>query len=89
MHALTALLLGLAAGLYALGVGRLWRRAGRIVAEIAGCSADEADRAVRESGGNVKFAVLALKGIRAEEAEKLLAEHNGSLGEVLKLTPPY
>jgi len=29
MHALTALLLGLAAGLYFLGVARLWRRAGR------------------------------------------------------------
>ncbi len=63
----------------ALTNDKLRRRAARMVADIVGCAEDKAARAVEDSGGNLKLAVLMAKGVSAAEAAALLERHDGNL----------
>lgn len=55
-------------------------RAARLVAELGGTSIELAARALAESGGNTKAAILMLcRGVSAQEAEELLSAAGGNL----------
>lgn len=64
---------------------KLKDRARRIVEEIAGCTADEADAALLEANGSAKLAVLVrLFGVTRDEAETMLNENGGMLRAAIK-----
>jgi N-acetylmuramic acid 6-phosphate etherase len=66
---------------------KLRRRASGMVQEIAQVSADVAQAALDAADGQVKSAVLiAARGLSAEAADKLLAEHEGHLRPALGRT---
>ena len=64
---------------------KLRRRAARMVELAAGVNRYLAEQALAASGGNVKTAVvIAMKGVDATEANRLLDLHGGSLRRVLE-----
>lgn len=63
---------------------KLVLRAGRIVADLAGCELDVAAKALDEAGGSIKLAtVMLLKSLPRPEAEALLAAGQGNLKAAL------
>ena len=57
---------------------KLWERAKRIVAEVAGVTRGRAGAALMEAGKSAKVAIVMLKrGCSAREAERLLAASSG------------
>lgn len=63
---------------------KLVLRAGRIVADLAGCELDVAAKALEEAGGSIKLAtVMLLKSLSRAEAEALLAAGQGNLKAAL------
>ena len=64
---------------------KLEGRSARIVAEIAGCTPDEAETALAEASGRIKAAVLIARGATPAAAEALLARANGNLRIALGL----
>jgi len=63
---------------------KLVLRAGRIVADLAGCELDVAAKALEEAGGSIKLAtVMLLKSLPRPEAEALLAAGHGNLKAAL------
>ncbi|RLF04065.1 MAG: N-acetylmuramic acid 6-phosphate etherase [Thermoprotei archaeon] len=65
---------------------KLRERAKRIVMMEAGVSYEEASRILRETGYNVKLAILMLKArVSKEEASKALEEAGGDLGKALAI----
>lgn len=58
---------------------KLARRAGRIVAEIAGCTPQAAAAALEAAGGDARLAVLLLDGLPRPVAEARLAAAGGDL----------
>ena len=59
---------------------KLAARATRILIEVAGCTADEAERYLAEAGNSVKLAILmALTGMDAASADAALSEADGFL----------
>jgi len=58
---------------------KLRRRAVRMLRSLTGASTEQAAAALTQAGGRVKTAVLIVRGLRAAEAERLLAEHGGDL----------
>lgn len=68
---------------------KLHARARRILADIAGCTPDEADAALKAAGDNLPLATIMLHGLERREAEALLARHGGALRPALAaLTEP-
>lgn len=64
---------------------KLITRGTNIVAEVTGCSADEAKKALSRSGGRVRTAiVMILLGCEKEEAEKALEKVNGRIQNLVK-----
>lgn len=65
---------------------KLVDRARRLVRELGGVGTDtEADRLLDATGGSVKTAiVMALRGVGAKEAERLLADAEGFVGRVVE-----
>lgn len=66
---------------------KLEARASRIVAEIAGCSPEDAAKALAAAGNRIKPAVLLARGATAAEAEALLSRAGGNLRVALALIP--
>lgn len=64
---------------------KLEGRSARIVAEIVGCTPDEAEIALAEASGRIKAAVLIARGATPTAAEALLARANGNLRIALGL----
>jgi len=62
---------------------KLRRRGKAIIAEIVGCSNDEAARHLENAGGDVKNAILLGFGLTADKAAAMLARHQGNLRAVL------
>jgi N-acetylmuramic acid 6-phosphate etherase len=62
---------------------KLRRRAERMVMEITGAELEPVRAALVESGGNVKSAVLVLKGLNGAEAIAALERHGGHLRATL------
>ena len=63
---------------------KLRERGKHIIEEILGVNADEAERLVEASGSNLRLAVvMGAVGCSRAEAEKRLADSNGSLRAVL------
>jgi N-acetylmuramic acid 6-phosphate etherase len=59
---------------------KLWRRALVIISHIAGVEEREAERLLKEAGGDIPVAILmAVKGCQPDEARRLLEEAEGSL----------
>jgi N-acetylmuramic acid 6-phosphate etherase len=71
---------------------KLRRRGADMVARIAGCGDEAAERALEASGGNVKLAAMMALGVGRDAAQRLLAAHNGvlrlALGAVPETKPP-
>jgi N-acetylmuramic acid 6-phosphate etherase len=63
--------------------GKLRQRAEQMVAKIAGCTPDVAVAALAIGKSDVKAAVLIARGLSLEEAEALLARHDGNLRAAL------
>jgi N-acetylmuramic acid 6-phosphate etherase len=63
---------------------KLRRRSERMLTEMTGARAEDAREALQRCGGRVKPAVLVLKGLAPEAAERALAEAGGSLRQALK-----
>jgi N-acetylmuramic acid 6-phosphate etherase len=64
---------------------KLQHRARRLVAQVAGCSREEADRLLGAAGGRAKTAMLmGLAGVDATQAEALLQAAGGRLREALE-----
>ena len=66
---------------------KLRSRAAEIVAEIAGCSRDDAATALDSCGGTIKHAVLIARGADRADAAALLAATRGNLREALSRMP--
>ncbi len=63
---------------------KLWRRGQRIVAEVTGADAAEADKVLGEADGQVKTAIVALlSGVGADEARERLARAGGSVRDAV------
>ena len=62
---------------------KLARRGAQIVSLISGASPEEAARALESAGGDVRLAVLLLRGYDLEEARAKLAAAGGNLREVI------
>jgi len=62
---------------------KLEQRGKAIVAEIAGCSDEEAARYLEKAGGDVKSAVLMGFGLSVDEVADVLQRHQGNLRAVL------
>jgi len=58
---------------------KLKRRAGAIVARLAGCGESDAMEYVEQADGDVKLAVLLARGIDATQAVRALKSHGGDL----------
>ncbi|NVO58613.1 N-acetylmuramic acid 6-phosphate etherase [Rhodobacteraceae bacterium B1Z28] len=63
---------------------KLTKRAAYIVSHIASVSQDEADRALRQSNGHVKTAILVAGGLSPSAASTLLNTYYGHLGPCLQ-----
>ncbi len=63
---------------------KLERRAAAMVSEIAGVSLDQAERALEQSGGDIKLGALIAQGLSRSEAEQQLAAHDRDLRAVLR-----
>ncbi len=61
---------------------KLKRRAEIMVAGITGCRESDAARALDQTGGDIKVAVLLALGYEKTEAETILARHKGNLRRV-------
>ena len=61
---------------------KLKRRAEVMVARIAGCGHEQAASALEQTGGDIKLAALVVLGCDRDEAERILASHNGNLRRV-------
>ncbi len=68
---------------------KLLDRSRRIVMEVSGVSSEVAAQVLERAGGVVKTAIV-MQGLSVErdEAERLLAGHNGKLREVIGAPPP-
>lgn len=62
---------------------KLQGRAKRMVREITGCDEHTAVKALAETGGHTKSAVLVASGCSATKAEELLSLYDGNLGRAL------
>jgi N-acetylmuramic acid 6-phosphate etherase len=63
---------------------KLWRRGQRIVAEVTGADAAEADRLLGEADGQVKTAIVALlSGVGVDEARERLARAEGRVRDAV------
>lgn len=63
---------------------KLQARACRMVAEIAGCPAAEAETALKTADGHIKTAiVMVVSGLDARQAQALLSDHAGILRKAL------
>ena len=62
---------------------KLKARAVRMICEIVGVDADDAQAALDTAGNNTKLAILVAKGIALDEARALLAHHDGNLRRAL------
>ena len=62
---------------------KLAERAAKIVASVTGCGDDVARDALANAEMDIKTAILQVNGHSPDEAEKMLAEHNGNLGAAL------
>jgi N-acetylmuramic acid 6-phosphate etherase len=62
---------------------KLQRRAEAIIAEIAGCSEEEAARCLEKTGGDVKSAVLLGFGLTIDNVAIVLERHQGNMRAVL------
>jgi N-acetylmuramic acid 6-phosphate etherase len=68
---------------------KLVDRGERVVMEAAGTTRKEARSAIEAAGGSVKLAiVMALRGVSAAEGERLLAEAQGVVRDVVGEPPP-
>lgn len=68
---------------------KLLDRSRRIVMEVCGVSGDEAEAVLQRAGGVVKIAIAMQRlGVERDEAERLLASHQGKLREVIGDPPP-
>lgn len=65
---------------------KLRRRSEQMLTEMTGASAEAAQAALRRCAGRVKPAVLVLRGLTPEAADKALAEAGGSLRRALQKT---
>jgi N-acetylmuramic acid 6-phosphate etherase len=66
---------------------KLRARALRLTQLVSGASREEAERALRESGGRVKIAAYMLaRGVDATSAEEALSRNGGSLRGALEFT---
>jgi N-acetylmuramic acid 6-phosphate etherase len=65
---------------------KLRRRAVRMVASLDGCSDAEAASALAATGGDLKAAVLVLRGLDVLAARALLARHGGRLRDAIAQT---
>ena len=64
---------------------KLWDRGTRIIESLAGLSYEAAFKLLKQADGEVKTAlVMAQRGLPAEESRLRLAEHEGSLRQVLE-----
>ena len=61
---------------------KLRRRAVRMLRELTGAGAEQAEAALAMAGGRVKVAVLIARGIARDDADALLARHGGDLRRV-------
>jgi N-acetylmuramic acid 6-phosphate (MurNAc-6-P) etherase len=67
-----------------LGVEKLWRRGQRIVAEVTGADAAEADKLLGAADGQVKTAIVALlSGVGVDEARERLACAHGRVRDAV------
>ncbi len=63
---------------------KLIMRAQRVFCEITGLSPEEAERYLNQTEYNLKTAiVMAVKGVRKEEAERLIKRHKGFLRKII------
>ncbi|MFA6689551.1 MAG: N-acetylmuramic acid 6-phosphate etherase [Sphaerochaetaceae bacterium] len=63
---------------------KLVRRAQRLISEVSGCTLDHAKQVFSESGKETKTAmIMAMLGVDALEARRLLTTHGGSINKVL------
>jgi N-acetylmuramic acid 6-phosphate etherase len=62
---------------------KLRQRSEQMVVTIAGCAPDVAVRALVAADGDIKMAALIAKGLGAEEAKRLLGQHDGNLRAAL------
>ncbi len=64
---------------------KLKERSRKIVATVAGCSLSEAERALSLCNGEVKTAIVMLRGsVTPEEARRRLQAHGGHLRKALE-----
>jgi len=63
---------------------KLKRRGKAIIAEIVGCSDDEAERYLDSAAGDVKTAILLGFGLTIDEVANVLQRHQGNLRAVLE-----
>ena len=64
---------------------KLQHRARRLIAQVAGCSREEADRLLAAAGGKAKTAMLmGLTGLDAPSAEARLAAAGGLLRQAVQ-----
>ena len=64
---------------------KLTQRKQRMLGFLTGRSQPEIDRALEEAKGNLKLAVLVLRGCDVRQAEAFLQETNGHLREAIAL----
>ena len=68
---------------------KLWDRAARIIETITGCNRPDSLALLQKADGRVKRAlVMHHHGVSAQEADKMLAQHNGRLKDLLPPRPP-
>jgi N-acetylmuramic acid 6-phosphate etherase len=68
---------------------KLVDRSQRIVMETTGLPRDDARAVLDAAGGRVKTAiVMARRGVSGDEADRLLAEHQGRLRSIVGDPPP-
>jgi N-acetylmuramic acid 6-phosphate etherase len=68
---------------------KLIDRSHRIVMETTGLARDDARAVLEAAGGRVKTAiVMARRGVGSEEADRLIAEHQGRLRGIVGDPPP-
>ncbi|KAB1077437.1 N-acetylmuramic acid 6-phosphate etherase [Methylobacterium soli] len=65
---------------------KLRARSVAMVAQLAECGSDVATRAIAEADGDIKLAVLIATGAARDQAEHLLAHHDGDLRRAIAAT---
>jgi N-acetylmuramic acid 6-phosphate etherase len=63
---------------------KLRARAVRMLQELTDCSTAQAQAALASADGKVKLAILLVHGLSRNEAERLLAQHDGNLRAALR-----